>query len=243
MNLLLTNDDGYQSRGLKTLAKVLSAKHNVYIMAPASNRSAVSHCINMSKPLEIVKIEENVYTCSGFPVDCVVDGVYGGIFPKIDAVISGINYGANIGTDIIYSGTCAAARQASLYKLPAIAVSVEHEKGYGAVESDFNFQPLSEFVFENLEKLCSMAHTEHPLSFVNVNAMSADSYKGMKIATEIAVRKYGDSVNLEKTDKGYIAHFIPGQSETVGSENCDYRIAKDGYVAVSVVVSEPVSGV
>ncbi|MCQ2573545.1 MAG: 5'/3'-nucleotidase SurE [Treponema sp.] len=240
MNILITNDDGYQSRGLRTLAEVLKEKHNVYVMAPDSNRSAASQCITMSRPLELVKIEENIYTCSGFPADCVINGVVSGVFPKIDVVISGINYGANIGTDIIYSGTCGAARQGSLYGIPSIAVSLEHPKAWEAKEEEYNFENLSRFILENLEKLVSLADTKPPYSFINVNGLSCDCYKGMKMVTDISVRDYGDQIQLEKTEKGYLSRFIMGRSSTSGSETCDYRISEDGYVAVAVMTTIPV---
>lgn len=240
MNILVTNDDGYQSRGLRTLVSVLSEKHHVFVMAPSSNRSAVSHCIKMSEPLELERITDDFYTCSGFPADCVINGLKSGIFPKIDAVVAGINYGANIGTDIIYSGTCGAARQGSLYKVPSIAVSLEHPDAWEGKEADYNFENLSRFVLENLEKLVSLCSTASPMTFVNVNGLSCEKYKGMKLVKEIAERDYGDQVNLVKTEKGYKSHFIMGRSQTFGGDLCDYRITEDGYVAVAVMATLPV---
>ncbi len=240
MNILITNDDGYQSRGLRTLVEVLSRKHKVYVMAPSSNRSAASHCIKMDVPLELVRIEDNFYTCSGFPADCVINGIMSGIFPKIDVVISGINYGANIGTDIIYSGTCGAARQGSLYGIPSLAMSLEHPKAWEAKEHEYNFKSFSEFVLDHFEEIVSLARTELPYTFVNINGVSCDEYKGMKIVKEIAVRDYGDQVKLEKTENGYQSRFIMGRSKTLGGEECDFQIAQDGYVAVAVMVTAPV---
>lgn len=240
MNILVTNDDGYQSRGLKTLVSVLSERHRVFVMAPSSNRSAVSHCIKMNEPLELVRISDDFYTCSGFPADCVTNGLKSGIFPKIDVVIAGINYGANIGTDIIYSGTCGAARQGSLYKVPSIAVSLEHPKAWEAKEEEYNFENLARFVLENLEELVGLSSTESPLTFINVNGISCQEYKGMKIVKQIAERDYGDQVKLEKTENGYKSHFIMGRSQTYGGDLCDYRISEDGYVAVAVMATLPV---
>lgn len=104
MNLLLTNDDGYSAKGLNVLLDYLSKKHNVFVVAPEGNRSAVSHCITMHKNLVVKQYDKNVWSCSGSPVDCVVTALKSSLLPtKIDAVISGINAGANIGTDILYS--------------------------------------------------------------------------------------------------------------------------------------------
>lgn len=254
MNILVTNDDGYLSRGLRTLVSVLSEKHNVYVMAPSSNRSAASHCIIMNRALELVEISDEFsqkytkgfYTCSGFPADCVINGLKSGLFPDMDLVIAGINYGANIGTDIIYSGTCGAARQGSLYGIPAIAVSLEHPKAWEAKECEYNFENLARFVLNHLDELAALSSTVSPRTFVNVNGLSCDEYKGMKIVEEIAERDYGDQIKLVKVEseenKGavYQSNFIMGRSQTLGGENCDYQIAESGYVAVAVMVTLPV---
>ena len=239
MNILVTNDDGYKSRGLLCLRNVLSEKHNVFVMAPDSNRSAVSHCINMAKPLDLVKMEENFYTCSGFPADCVINGTVSGIFPKIDLIISGINYGANIGTDIVYSGTCAAARQGALYGIPSVAVSLKHMKGFEAREEEYNFDVMADFIMKNLEDIYKTASSRKHI-FVNMNGISCDGYKGMKKVTEISVRDYGDQIKLEKSDKGFKSNFIMGKSKTYGGESSDYSITVDGYVSVAVISAMPV---
>lgn len=244
MNILVANDDGYQSRGLRTLVSVLSEKHDVYVMAPSSNRSAVSHCIKMNEPLELVHIDDPVakdfYTCSGFPADCVINGLKSGLFPKIDVVVAGINYGANIGTDIVYSGTCGAARQGSLYGVPSIAVSLEHPDAWDGKESEYNFENLARFVLDHLDELVSLSCTGSPKTFVNVNGLSCDKYKGWKLVGEIAERDYGDQVKLEKTENGYKSHFLMGRSKTFGGNMSDYCISEDGYVAVAVMYTLPV---
>lgn len=124
MTLLLSNDDGYLSPGLTILAETLSAGHRVFICAPYRQMSATSHAVNIFKPLELFRISPTVCALDGTPADCVKVGL-SGIFPEVrfDLVISGINDGPNLGEDVIYSGTVAAAREASLNGYPALACS------------------------------------------------------------------------------------------------------------------------
>ena len=146
MKLLLTNDDGFSADGIKTLARYLSdAGHEVWIFAPDRNRSAASNRITMDKPLRIKEHGQRVYSCSGMPADCVIAALKSGIIGNgVDAVLSGINRGANIGTDILYSGTAAAARQAVLYGVPGIAFSVRSSDGF------WRYDAMARFAYSNL---------------------------------------------------------------------------------------------
>ena len=159
MNVLVTNDDGFCAWGIETLVKCLSEKHNVFVLAPCSNRSGNSVHINLFTPLEMKKINDAAWTCEGTPADCVNIGLKGDLFNvKIDAVVSGINKGENLGTDIVYSGTCGAAKQAVLCGVPGIAVSMQlldASKDWDNKDA-WHFDSLGKFVSDNLEKLCSL---------------------------------------------------------------------------------------
>jgi len=124
MNILITNDDGIESEGLKTLARVLSRDHRIMIVAPDGERSGKSHSISLGEPVRMRRMGENALACGGTPADCVLFSILGAVPEKPDIVVSGINRGPNLGTDIIYSGTAAAARQAALMGYAAVAVSV-----------------------------------------------------------------------------------------------------------------------
>jgi len=128
MNILLTNDDGIYAEGLWALHKRFSAKHSVTVIAPDRERSAVGHGITLHQPLRSTRINVNNgglgYAVNGTPADCIKIGLMEILDTKPDMVISGINLGANVGVNINYSGTVAAAKEAALYKLPAIAVSI-----------------------------------------------------------------------------------------------------------------------
>ena len=241
MNLLLTNDDGYDSPGLEALAEKLTQKHSVFILAPDSNRSAVSHHFIMFRKNTFTKISENIYACSGYPADCTFAGAVGNLFGvKIDAVIAGINIGANMGTDIIYSGTCAAARQAVLIGIPGIAVSIDPVDWEKVKKEGCKFTAIADFVTKNLEKLISLCTLEYPRSFVNINASSLDSYKGAKIANELCFRNYGDSIKFKKDgDNVSESEIVMGENHTELLPDTDFGISRNGYIAVSKVYADP----
>ena len=160
MTILLTNDDGIDSPGLTALYKTLSDKYNVWIMAPDGDRSGKSQSITLRDALRTTPVSERAFACSGTPADCVAISMLGAIPDEIELVISGINLGPNLGTDIIYSGTAAAARQASLNNCPAIAVSLSTHR------HPFNFTNATSFIKENIETLKSLWNNDH---FVNIN--------------------------------------------------------------------------
>jgi 5'-nucleotidase len=127
MNILLTNDDGIYADGLWALERRLSPHHRVTVVAPDRERSAISHSITLNEPLRIAEVRFNGatgHTVNGTPADCIKLGMLEILEEKPDVVISGINPGANVGIAIHYSGTVSAAKEAALYGIPAIAVSV-----------------------------------------------------------------------------------------------------------------------
>jgi 5'-nucleotidase len=127
--ILLTNDDGIEAEGLKTLEKVLSGLARIVTVAPDRERSAVSHGLTLHGSLKVKERGEDRYAVSGTPADCIVYALrhFFSVFP--DLVISGINHGANLGDDIMYSGTVAGAREASRYGIPSIAASQAYDDG------------------------------------------------------------------------------------------------------------------
>jgi len=245
MNILITNDDGIEAVGIQVLAKRLEREHNVFVVAPEGNRSAVSHHLTMFNSTKIKEYEKNQWSCSGFPADCSFIGVKSDLVgTKIDVVISGINAGANMGTDIIYSGTCGAARQAVLDGVPAIAVSADPINWSKVKSEGIKYDALADFIAKNLEKLISLSSTEYPRVFVNVNGASTDKYEGVKFTDILCVRNYGDSIKIDDSEDG-----IGKQSNYImgGNPVRDYNQESDAvavlnhYVSVSRVYADPVS--
>ena len=124
MRILLSNDDGYQSDGLATLAVSLSGLADIVIVAPDRNQSGASHSLTLSAPLRVDLTREGIYSVSGTPTDCVHLALTGLLDKDPDMVIAGINHGANLGDDVLYSGTVAAAAEGRFLGFPAVAVSL-----------------------------------------------------------------------------------------------------------------------
>ena len=169
MNILLTNDDGYNSKGIQVLRKILSKYGNVLIVAPDSHRSGHSASLTILEPLQLEKVEDNVYKCSGTPVDCVSMGL--ACFNiDFDLVVSGCNHGWNISYDTMYSGTVGAALEALMFFKPAIAVSAHYGTDFSEIEK--HFDKVWEFIQKN-----SLLSEKYLL---NIN-FPKDEVKDMKI--------------------------------------------------------------
>jgi len=124
MRILISNDDGYKADGIIQLAKSLSEIAEVIVVAPSENKSAASSSLTLGKPLKPIQIENNIYAIDGTPSDCVHLALCGFIKESIDLVVTGINFGANLGDDVIYSGTVAGAIEGRFLGLPSIAISL-----------------------------------------------------------------------------------------------------------------------
>ncbi len=240
MRILVTNDDGLFSEGIRALADCLRARHEVWVVAPESNRSGVSHGITMYGRLSFARKGEREFSSSGLPADCAMTGTKGLLPAPPDVVISGINHGANIGTDIVYSGTAAAARQAAFEGIPGIAVSLvaDGDDADRSVDERFLWAPLARFVLDNLETLVSLCERD---VFVNVNAPSLPSYRGARL-TGIARREYRDTIALHAEGDGTLKRtFESSEILTRGDEDSDWAAVRDGFVSVSRVRAQPVS--
>ena len=251
MNLLLTNDDGFSASGINALKKrLLLDGHNVMVFAPSANRSGASHCINLGSGVEVRKISESEYTCSGTPADCVMAALKSGVFSKIDLVLSGINQGPNIGIDIVYSGTCGAARQAVFMGVPAVALSVmveEHDGEPFTPPEKYSYSAMADFAAKNLDnfsEMCvvarGMSMPEIPCCFVNVNGLSQEEpYKSARFSG-ISFREYvNDRITLLPKAEGIFERkFSGGKVISSSRKFSDYDALHEGSVAVTRVIAE-----
>ena len=247
MNILISNDDGVEGEGLKVLAGKLSENHKVYVIAPDRNQSAVSNRFSLfAGPLKIKKIDENFYSCSGTPVDCVIAGLTSGLFRdennnpvKFDAVLAGINRGENVGRDVVYSGTCAAARQAVFSGLPGIAVSLFADDCSSCPVKSSDYLPLADFVSKNIFELMKLCESGIRPSFVNVNGDLRPSYRGWKYTDRLCVKDYLDRVSLIKLSDGlFETSFEDAHASPFEEDESDYQICKDGYISVSKIIAD-----
>ncbi|MFA6689150.1 MAG: 5'/3'-nucleotidase SurE [Sphaerochaetaceae bacterium] len=163
MRILLTNDDGYDSLGLDVLRRsLLDAGHDVWVCAPSGQRSATSHSMTLHGDVVVTRYADRSYHCSGSPADCILYGVKGGAVPvSPDVVISGINHGYNLSTDILYSGTVGAAREAALMGFPAMAVSAMHDD-----RDVYPFEAAAAFLVEHLERFLPLCDVD---TLININ--------------------------------------------------------------------------
>jgi len=171
MRILLTNDDGYQSKGISVLEEILvQAGHEVWVCAPTHERSASSHAMTLRGDITITEYAPLHYHCSGTPADCMLYAHKGNIFSSDpDLVISGINHGFNISTDILYSGTVGAAREACLTGLKAIALSCTRDES-----GRFAFEKAARFVVDHLQELYPLCSSE---CILNINVPSKGNGK------------------------------------------------------------------
>jgi 5'-nucleotidase len=233
MNILLTNDDGIDSEGIKILAKKLRSRGNrVFVIAPDSNRSGISHAISiLSGPVKLTLLEEDSYSCSGFPGDCIIIGLKAGLLEKPCVVLSGINRGANLGTDIIYSGTAAAARQASLYNIPAIALSLVGNENYF-------WDMAASWAANHFEEL--LAHWCKG-AFLNVNIPNCEEGpKGFALSWPLA-KGYNDTLHSKTAPDGSRIFSMEGaEAESELETGSDCEIVSRNLVSVSTVYNYPV---
>jgi 5'-nucleotidase len=234
MNILLTNDDGIESEGLLLLAAALreAGGRRVWVVAPDTNRSAVSHGITfMAGSLKLTGRGPDTWACSGLPADCVMAAVLGGIAGKPDLVISGINRGPNIGTDIVYSGTAAAARQAALCGIPGIALSL-------AAFGDFHWEAAVRFAVEELEALRLLWRED---TFLNVNLPNLPQGPGGTEITFPGRRVYRDTLAVMKTRQGVVYCTLDsGSVDTEPEEGSDGDALARNLASVSPVFIHPV---
>lgn len=231
MKILISNDDGIMSRGLQILKNILKQKHEVWVVAPNKERSAVSHGISIKKALKVAQLDDKEFSCSGSPADCILLGLNGLIGSEPDMVISGINIGPNLGTDIIYSGTVAAARQAALMGIPGLALSVT------CFKEPFYFENASYFVLKNIELFKNLWDEKHLL---NINFPSIMKYNGIEIA-EPAERAYDDYLEKHKMNSRESFYFIKNSEIiTKGHANTDFEVINKGCISISPVAINPV---
>jgi 5'-nucleotidase len=233
MNILLTNDDGIDSPGLLLLAEALKkdGAHRVLVVAPDADRSGYSHSIRfLWTPIRLSVRGPDVWACSGTPVDCVIMSLMGALPVKPDLVISGINRGANLGTDLIYSGTAAAARQAGLVNIPAIALSLAGRK-------EFYWDMAVAWTLEHFEELGKLWSCG---TFINVNIPNSPGGPLGMAHTVPARMLYADRLRAFESPGGDLWYFVEyGPSRPDSEAGTDWEAVSKNMAAVSTVLVHP----
>lgn len=234
MNILISNDDGIYSNGIYELAKQMKQFGKVTVVAPDKEQSAIGHAITMHEPLRCRKIklhdlDIDAWWVSGTPADCIKLGVETLLHSRPDLIVSGINNGENLGTDIIYSGTVSAAIEGSIFNIPSIAVSYAK---YG--ETDFS--KASEVAAYLIEQIIKHAGKGRMLLNMNIPPIENGSeLKGIKI-TELGVKKYRNSFEERKDPRGNSYYWLAGELiEDEIVENTDIYAVRNGYVSLTPI--------
>ena len=231
MRLLLTNDDGINAKGIYALAKELQKNHEVIIVAPDCERSACGHSITLTRPL-IVKetklkgLELKAFSVDGTPADCVKIAINKLIDGKIDMVVSGINKGLNLGTDVLYSGTVSAAIEATIYKIPAMAVSMEIQKN---IET---YEVAAKYAGEVLLKAIENNIKNDIVLNINIPLLKENEIKGIKVC-KIGNRMYNNSYIKTIGENNETQYEIRGVVKDIHDEDSDTIYFKEGYVTIT----------
>lgn len=228
--ILISNDDGIDAPGIKVLEEVAhSLSDDVWVVAPESEQSAVAHSLTIRRPLRIRKLAERRYTVDGTPTDSVLLGVRQLLRDKKpDLVLSGINRGSNLGDDVTYSGTVAAAMEGALLGIPSIALS-QHIASDGPVK----WETAKAWAPDIIRRLAAAGWAANVLMNVNFPDLPADQVKGVAMASQ-GKRKIGDEL-VERIDpRGQRYYWIGGQrTEDPGLAGTDLEAVYQGRVAVT----------
>lgn len=234
MQILLTNDDGYNAPGLQTLYRTLRSmtKHKVSIVAPEGQRSATGHSITLFQPLFVTEHDlgdaQKGFEVSGTPSDCVKLAIQGGLVPKPDLIISGINLGPNLGTDIFYSGTVSAAMEGVLLGVPSLAVSL-------ASYEFVNFEPAATYLAEHLDFI--VQHNQDVLMNINIPGKPLAEWRGVKV-TRLGKAVY-ENVFERRVDPHGRTYFWQCGNLTQDLElDTDLRAIQEDFISITPMHSD-----
>ena len=216
MRILISNDDGYFSPGLACLAEHLAKIADVVVVAPERDRSGASNSLTLDRPLKLRRAANGFYYVNGTPTDCVHMAVTGMLDQQPDMVVSGINDGANMGDDTVYSGTVAAATEGFLLGIPSIAVSL--------VGKEFvNYETAAKVAAELVQRFASRKHSHPWLLNVNVPDVPHDQLQGVSV-TRLGKRHKAEPVVKASNPHGETVYWVgaPGKAQDAG-EGTDFH--------------------
>ncbi|MFH1458930.1 MAG: 5'/3'-nucleotidase SurE [Candidatus Omnitrophota bacterium] len=230
MRILLTNDDGINAEGLYALYDCLHKNHDVIVCAPEAERSAVGHAITLSKPLRVKKILRNKkffgFAVNGTPADCVKIALRSLLKKTPQLIVSGINHGPNLGSDIMYSGTVSAATEGTILGIPSIAFSL-------AAYENHNFSFAAEFSRVLVKKIAKIGLPDGVLLNVNIPGIPRSEIRGVKVT------KQGRSLYVEKFVKridprGRLYYWLTGKVKWLKKpKDSDIKAIEDNFISIT----------
>ncbi len=230
-NILVTNDDGIHSPGIQALEEALSKIGKVTVVAPDRERSAVSHSITLHHPLRAVETSPQHFSVDGTPTDCVLLGVLELMKEKPDLVVSGINIGPNLGDDITFSGTVAAAMEGTLLGIPSIAMSL-------VTRTRIDFEPAADFARQLSLRVIQKGLPKDTLLNVNVPALPENEIQGVKFVKH-GKRIYRDKIIKKIDPRGRLYYWIGGEEPHYHKEiDTDFHAIEQNYISITPIHME-----
>lgn len=226
MRILVSNDDGYFSPGITALAEALRSLGEVSVVAPERDRSGASNSLTLDRPLTVRRAPNGYYSVNGTPTDCVHVAITGLLGFTPDVVVSGINLGANMGDDTIYSGTVAAAVEGYLLGIPSIALSLADKAGE-------HFDTAVGVALQMVERLKRAPYGEPVLFNINVPDVAAASLRGIEV-TRLGKRHKAEPVVKLQTPRGETAYWIgPAGSAADAGPGTDFHAVENHRVSIT----------
>jgi 5'-nucleotidase len=226
MNILISNDDGYQSRGIQVLAGALAALGSIHVVAPERDRSGASNSLTLDTPIR-ARTGANGYTfVDGTPTDCVHLAITGLLEQEPDMVVAGINAGANLGDDVLYSGTVAAAMEGRFLGFPAIAISL-------AGDNPEHYDTAARVAVELVQRVQSGLLPADTILNVNVPNLPWEQLQGMQ-ATRLGHRHKSEPVIRMQDPRGRPVYWVgPPGTEQDSGPGTDFHAVRAGYVSIT----------
>jgi 5'-nucleotidase len=228
MDILISNDDGYQSTGIRVLAAALSEIATVIVVAPDRDRSGASNSLTLDSPIRATRAENGFTYVDGTPTDCVHLAITGLLGKEPDMVVAGINAGANLGDDVLYSGTVAAAMEGRFLGLPAIAVSL-------ASHTPTHYETAAHVAVDLVRRLLSRSLPTDTILNVNVPDLPLDQLAGMQV-TRLGHRHKSEAVVPMVDPRGRTVYWVgPAGPEQDAGPGTDFHAVRSGYVSVTPI--------
>ena len=240
MKILISNDDGILSNGIRALIEALSPSHDVYVVAPDRERSAAGHSLTLHTPLRVEEVDpkygaKRCWMTTGTPGDCVKLAINAILSDdeKPDLVISGINHGPNLGADILYSGTVSCAMEGAMMGYPSIATSL------ASMKTDYeDFKVTAEIIAEMINKLDKYKIPPKTILNINVPGLERDDIAGI-VVTELGSRMFTDEYEKRIDPRGKVYYWMAGELITDhDNKNTDISAVRNNLISVTPITYE-----
>lgn len=209
MRILISNDDGIYSSGIRALTEALVKNNEVYVVAPDRERSATGHSLTLHRPLRMEEVNhlpgvEGAYETDGTPSDCVKIAIGAILKERPEVVVSGVNHGPNMGTDVLYSGTVSAAMEGAIFNIPSIAISLADHKPQ-------DFTAAVNFVSKLLPLINKIKFPDRTLLNINIPALPLSEIAGVEV-TKLGIRPYNDYFEKRIDPRGRTYYWLAGEA-------------------------------